>query len=147
MFRPAAASALAAMILLPGCATILDSTQQQVLVQTVQDHREIAGVGCVLSNDAGRWFVTTPARVTVRKSVGQMRVDCRKDGAGWADEKVESRLNGALWGNIVLTAGVGYVVDRHTGAGYDYPFVLTVVMQPAEQVPERLPAPAGATVY
>lgn len=142
-----AASVFAALCMLGGCATILDSNQQQVQVQTVQDHREIAGAGCVLSNDAGRWFVTTPARLTIRKSKSPLRVDCRKDGGGWAYEKVASKQNGTLWGNIVLTAGVGILVDRQTGAGFDYPAVLTVIMHPAEREPERLPPPAGATVY
>lgn len=146
-FFRSAPSALAALAMLGGCASIIDGNQQQVLVRTVQEHREVAGVGCVLQNDVGRWFVTTPARVTIRKSIGQLQVDCRKEGGGAAYEQVESKLNGALWGNIVLTAGVGYLVDRQTGAGYDYPSVLTVVMQPAAAPPQYLPPPAGATVY
>lgn len=145
--RVAASATVMAMLSTVGCASLTESTQQNVLVQTVLDHREIAGVGCVLSNDVGKWFVTTPARVTLRKSAGPLRIDCQKEGAAWAYEKVAPKANGSLWGNVILTAGVGYVIDRNTGAGYDYPSTLTVVMRPAVDKDDG-PAPAaGVTLY
>ena len=143
--RPAAAVALLAS--LAGCASLTESTDQNVLVQTVLDHREIAGVGCVLYNDMGKWFVTTPARITLRKSAGPLRIDCQKAGKGWAYEKVDSRADANIWGNLVLTAGVGVYVDRNTGAGYDYPNVLTVVMRPTQEKEEGPPPAAGVTLY
>lgn len=150
-FRPVAASAaplaLMAMLSSVGCASLTESTQQNVLVQTVLDHREIGGVGCVLYNDVGKWFVTTPARVTLRKSAAPLRIDCRKDGAAWAYEKVDPKVNGNLWGNVILTAGVGYLIDRNTGAGYDYPSTLTVVMRPAVDKDDGPPPAAGVTLY
>ena len=147
--RPAAASTalLTALAMLAGCASLTESTQQNVLVQTVLDHREIGGVGCVLYNDVGKWFVTTPARVTLRKSAGALRIDCAKDGTAWAYEKVDPKVNGNLWGNVVLTAGVGYFIDKNTGAGYDYPSTLTVVMQPAAERDALPPPAAGVTLY
>ncbi|MYM36527.1 hypothetical protein GTP44_23335 [Duganella sp. FT50W] len=130
-----------------GCASLTESTDQNVLVQTVLDHREIAGVGCVLYNDMGKWFVTTPARITLRKSAGPLRIDCEKSGKAWAYEKVESRADANIWGNLVLTAGVGVYVDRNTGAGYDYPDVLTVVMRPAQPKEDGPPPAAGVTLF
>ena len=146
--RPAAALGFPALLaLLAGCASLTESTEQNVIVQTVLDHREIAGVGCVLYNDAGKWFVTTPARITLRRSAGPLRIDCEKSGKGWAYEKVESRVDGNLWGNLVLTAGLGTIVDRKTGAGYDYPDVLTVVMRATQEKEEGPPPAAGVTLY
>jgi hypothetical protein len=146
--RPiAAAAVLPALIATAGCASLTESTQQNVLVQTVLDHREIAGVGCVLYNDVGKWFVTTPGRVTLRKSAGPLRIDCQKEGKGWAYEKVDSKMDGNLWGNVVLTAGVGYFIDKNTGAAYDYPSTLTVVMRPAQEKEEGPPPAAGVTLY
>ncbi|MGV7210685.1 hypothetical protein ACLB1G_22865 [Oxalobacteraceae bacterium A2-2] len=141
------APAVLVALLLSGCATVTEPVDQNLLVQTVLDHREIEGVGCVLANDVGRWFVTTPARVTVRKSAGPLRVDCKKEGAAWAYEKVDSRSNATLWGNLVLTAGVGYFVDRNTGAGYDYPSTLTVLMRPAQEPDNGPPPVPGVTLY
>jgi hypothetical protein len=144
--RPAAA-VIVLLATLAGCASLTESTEQSVLVQTVLDHREIAGVGCVLYNDVGKWFVTTPARLTLRRSAGPLRIDCEKAGKGWAYERVESKADGNLWGNAILTATLGSLVDRNTGAGYDYPSTLTVVMRPAQDKEEG-PAPAaGVTLY
>lgn len=147
-FRPVVAvAALLAMLAGAGCASLNESTQQTVLVQTVLDHREVAGVGCVLYNDAGKWFVTTPGRVTLRKSSEPLRIDCRKEGAGWAYERIDPKANGNLWGNLILTAGVGYLIDRNTGAGYDFPATLTVIMHPAQERDELPPPSPGVTLY
>ena len=147
--RRATCAALAGLLALglPGCATLTESNQQQVTVQTIQDNRPLAGAGCILSNDVGKWFVTTPGRVTIQKSFGQLRVDCKKEGAGSADESIASRASGSsLWGNVVFTLGLGYMVDRNTGAGFDYPATLTIVMQKTGPAALEAP-PAGSIVY
>lgn len=114
---------------LAGCATISESKQQVLMVHTVLDNREIGGVGCVLTNDAGRWFVTSPGRVVVQKSAGNLFVDCRKGAASSGQDVVASRANtSALVGNVA-TAGLGYLLDKRTGAGFDYPETLTVIMR------------------
>lgn len=130
---------------LAGCGTIAGSTDQMVLVQTIFDNRELHGAGCVISNDMGKWFVTTPGRIIIRKSEAPLIVDCKKPGAApvVASEAIDSRVNGSLWGNVILTMGVGYIVDRNTGAAFDYPSTLTIVMQdPARKPAPVMPAPA-----
>ena len=147
MHRPNSFRRTALCTLLPllgGCATLTDTTQQQVLVQTIEDNQQVFDVGCVLSNDVGKWFVTTPGRLVIQKSRGPLRVDCRKDGSV-AVEKINSK-NGSLWGNLVLTAGVGYLVDRDTGAAYNYPSTLTIEMRHTQPPPGDVP-PGGVTVY
>ncbi|MET3134238.1 hypothetical protein AAKU55_004533 [Oxalobacteraceae bacterium GrIS 1.11] len=140
------AAAIASLALLGACATLTESYQQVLTVQTIMDNHEVPGVGCILSNDAGKWFVTTPARVTVRKSTGQLRVDCKQDGGAWADEEIASRVDASLWGNLVLTLGVGYLVDRNTGAGFDYPATLTIVMKKSGAA-APVAAPPASIVY
>lgn len=139
--------AVLALLCLGGCGTLTESTTQQVMVQTVLDHQEVAGVGCVLFNDSGKWFVTTPGRVVLRKSRAPLHVDCRKQGAGSAYEQVASRENSTLWGNVALTAGVGIFVDRNTGQGFEYPAVLTVELRRREAGEVRSAPDAGRTVY
>ena len=121
---------LGALLLVGGCATITSSNQQVLMVHTIQDNREITGVGCVLTNDAGRWFVTSPGRVTVQKSAGNLWIDCRRPGGSIGQDMVASKAStGATVGNVVLTAGLGYLLDKRTGAGFDYPETLTVLMR------------------
>jgi hypothetical protein len=126
--RMAGAAMLAA---LGGCATLTeDSTDQIIEVHAVQDHREIAGVGCVLSNKLGRWFVVAPGRITVARTPLPLTVDCARQGAGRALEYVQSRYDAHdLIATVLATGGMGYLMDTYSGAGFAYPPVLTVVIQ------------------
>lgn len=121
-----------------GCATVSQSPTQTLTVRTILEHREVAGVGCVVTNDAGRWFVTSPGRVTVRRSVGNLFVDCKRSterGDIAAQERFGSRANNSVTiGNVVTTGGLGYLLDKKTGAGWDYPDTLTVIMKLAKPV-------------
>jgi len=127
-----------------GCATLTESTDQFVLVQTVLDHQPVSGIGCMLSNDVGRWFVTSPGRVAIRKSTQPLTVDCRQADV-WAYDVIPPKQNGSRWGNYILTAGAGQYVDRNTGAGFDYPQTLTMILQRGE--PPRPVPQGGTTVY
>ena len=121
---------IALMLTVPlfvGCASITGSKLQPGSVQTVVDSKEVSGVGCTLTNDAGKWFVTSPGSVTVQKSTGDMTVECVKDELR-GRETVVSKAQGMLWANIVAGGGIGYVVDRNTGAGFDYPNSITVFL-------------------
>ena len=124
---------LAAPLLLSGCATLSESSQQQLELHAVLDYQEVGGVGCVLSNDMGRWFVVLPNRVTVTRSTRPLTVSCKKDGLAVARESLGSRGDTAsLIGNVVISAGLGLLVDRHSGAGYAYPANYTVLLQPVK---------------
>lgn len=131
----------------PACATLFGSTEQTVMVQTVLDHQQVSGIGCVLSNDRGRWFVTSPGRATVRKSTQPLVVDCRREDV-WAYDQIEARQNASKWGNILFTLGAGQVVDKQTGAGFDLPATLTVILQRGEGAaargaPPQQPSPSA----
>jgi hypothetical protein len=115
------------LVALTGCASITGSKLQPISVQTMQEGKEVAGVTCTLTNDTGKWFVTTPGSVTVQKSTGDMAVNCAKDELKGHDNLV-SKNNGAVWGNILAGGGIGYIIDRNTGAGFDYPNSITVVL-------------------
>jgi hypothetical protein len=136
---------LAALLALTGCASISGEKLQPLSVITVHDNKEVAGIGCTLTNDAGSWFLTSPASVTVHKSTGDLAIDCKKDRyAGNAN--VVSKSNGAVWGNILIGGGIGYIIDRNTGAGFDYPTSVTIVLRQIENVIGTLPAaPASPT--
>jgi hypothetical protein len=101
---------------------------QPVSVQTVQDGKEVSGAACTLTNDVGKWFVTSPGSVTINKSTGDLTVECKKEGNLAGHEMVVSKANGSVWGNIIVGGGIGYIVDRNTGAGFDYPNSITVFL-------------------
>jgi len=145
------ATAVLGTAALAGCATMTETSEQYVMVMTVLDHQQVAGIGCVLSNDTGRWFVTSPGRVQIRKSTQPLTVDCRKDDV-WAFDQIGPKQNASRWGNILLTAGAGQLIDRQTGAGFDYPQTLTVVLRRGDQpgapaAPTAPPPPGGGVIY
>lgn len=120
--------ALLGVAAVTGCASVAGEKMQPVSVTTIFDNKEIAGLGCTLTNDAGSWFLTSPASVTVHKSTGDLAIDCKKDSYA-GNATAVSKSNGAVWGNILLGGGIGYIVDRNTGAGFDYPPTIVVTLR------------------
>lgn len=125
-----------------GCASIAGEKLQPVTVQTTYDSQEVRGIGCTLKNDTGSWTVTSPASVMVHKSTGDMTVDCTKDNLT-GQATLVSKSNGAVWGNIILGGGIGYLVDRNTGAGFDYPANITIVLRKIGEAIGLTPAAAA----
>jgi hypothetical protein len=135
-FRTACALALSAV--LGGCVTApAETTQQQLEIHAILDHREVTGVGCVLSNAAGRWFVVAPGRVTVERSRSPLVIDCKRDGAGSALE-VSKAHNTSLFdserliGSIIARVRSPYA-DPYGASGVSYESTLTVLMRPLAQ--------------
>jgi hypothetical protein len=128
--------ALAVLVTLTGCASITGDKMQPISVKTVHNNAEIAGLNCTLSNDAGAWSVISPGSVRVHKSTGDLAVKCKNDTFA-GDQTLVSKANGAVWGNIIVGGGIGYIVDRSTGAGFDYPGSVTITIvsqQPAKAI-------------
>ena len=137
-------SILAAAVLLTGCASISGAKVQPLSITTVLNNQEVVGVGCTLSNDAGSWFITSPGSTIVHKSTGDLVIDCKRDAmAGMAT--VVSKSNTAVWGNILIGGGIGYIIDRNTGAGFDYPNTVAIMMRPLGDKPQ-VPVTAAAPV-
>ncbi|WP_322401396.1 hypothetical protein [Massilia luteola] len=146
-FRTACALALSAV--LGGCVTApAETSAQQLEVHAILDHREVTGVGCVLSNAAGRWFVVAPGRVTVERSRSPLTIDCARAGAGSALEVTQARNTslfdtGRLIGSIIVRIR-GTHADPYDGSGVAYESTLTVLMHPAVTQSGAADAPADA---
>ena len=125
---------LFAPLVLGACATVSDAPlQQQVELHAVLDYQEVGGVGCILTNTLGRWFVVAPGRVTIARSAEPLVVSCKKAGMGMGQEAFGSRPDAmSLMGNVVISAGMGFAVDKYSGASWSSPANLTVLMAPAQ---------------
>ena len=115
--------------LLSGCASITGTSSQSVSLQTREKTgAEVAGASCELTNNKGKWFVTTPGSVVIHKSNDDMQVICKKENSENGRAAVVSDTKGAMFGNILFGGGIGAVIDHNTGAAYEYPTVIDIVM-------------------
>ena len=151
-FRTVCALALSAV--LGGCVTApAETSAQQLEVHAILDHREVTGVGCVLSNAAGRWFVVAPGRVTIERSRSPLTIDCARAGTGDAREVAQAHSTSffdsdRLIGNIIVSAGGGAYIKPYDGGGVAYQATLTVLMRLARaQSATADPASAGNVVF
>lgn len=131
----------AAVLALTGCASITGSKVQPLTVTTTYENKEVTGVSCTLANDAGNWAITTPGTTSVNKSTAALVINCKQDTLA-GHSSLDSSANLNVWGNILVGGIIGYVVDRQTGAGFDYPGTLTVLLKRvAPPPPPPPPAP------
>jgi membrane-associated protease RseP (regulator of RpoE activity) len=114
------------LVVLQGCASIVSGTSQTLSVDTPG----CAGARCELSNDKGKYFVTsTPGTVTVSRSYNNLQVVCSREAVTSDPLSVASTTKGMAFGNILFGGVIGAGVDIGTGAAYDYPQLISVAMQ------------------
>ena len=99
-----------------------------MLVETRQQAKQVIGASCELTNSKGKWFVSTPGSIQIRRSNDDLLVVCTKDGIEPGRANVVSDTKGSMFGNILLGGGIGAVVDHNTGAAYEYPTLIQVMM-------------------
>jgi hypothetical protein len=135
-----------------GCASIINGQNQSLSVETrTQGGESIAGASCKLSNNKGSWFVTTPGSTTVQRSFEELAVKCEKDPIEPGLISVKSGTKAMAFGNILFGGFIGAGVDISTGAAYDYPALITVLMgKPATTttvvITPTVAAPAQAAI-
>jgi hypothetical protein len=124
------AAAIFAMSL-QGCASIVSGSTEPLSVETKSSTGDqITGAACKMTNDKGTWFVATPGTVPVHRSLNDLSVLCTKDGFQPASIVTPSTTKGIAFGNILFGGIIGAGVDASTGAAYDYPSLIPVLMTP-----------------
>jgi hypothetical protein len=124
-------SAIAAVLagaLATGCASIVTGQNQSLSVETRHNGSPVSGASCRLNNDKGTWYATTPGTVTVQRSYGDLSVRCEKEKHEPGLAVAKSSTKGMMFGNILFGGIIGAAVDAGSGAGYDYPSLITVEM-------------------
>ncbi len=111
---------------LQACASIVEGTSQTITVQT-----NPAGAQCQFLRE-GRVVanVTSPGGAVVEKTKHDMVVECRKEGYEVTRANLDSDIEGATWGNIVLGGGIGWAIDSASGADNKYPEYVNLTLLP-----------------
>jgi len=117
------------LVFMVGCASITGSKNQPISITSVCEGVVVTNATCTLMNDKGTWFLQTPGSVMIQKAYGDLSVTCKKENAV-GNGAFQSKSNGGVWGNILAGGIIGYAVDASSGAGFDYPPTMTVVLSP-----------------
>lgn len=133
-------AALAAVFFCAGCASVVDGSTQPIYVTTTPE----TGATCICSNERGKWTVSTPGTVIVKKSESVLEIHCRKpgykDGTAYAAGKETAA---GLIGNALPYIGLlNAITDASTGAALTYPGSYTIDMQPVPAAAEKTPPAA-----
>lgn len=141
MKKIAMLAVLATASLASGCASIVGGHNQVVSVEAKHKGQQISGANCALVNPKGTFFVTTPGTVTVQRSYDDLSVKCEKDGMQPGVLAVKSSTKPMAFGNIIFGGVIGAAVDVGSGAAYDYPTLISVIMgESLTQAPSAQPA-------
>jgi hypothetical protein len=130
------------MVLLTGCASIVSGTSQAISVETKYKGESVSGANCKLENGKGVFFVTTPGTVTIHKAYADLLVTCEKMDVPEGLARVKSTTKAIAFGNILIGGVIGAGVDAGTGAAYDYPQLISVLMGEDIHIPVLDVAPA-----
>ncbi|WP_194164341.1 hypothetical protein [Lacisediminimonas profundi] len=128
--------------LFTGCASIVNGSNQALSVESRNDKGEpVTAAICRLENPKGIFYVTTPGTITVPRANDNLHVKCEKDAQAPGIASVKSSTKPMVFGNILFGGPVGAVIDVTSGAAYEYPGLITVVMGqtvvlPAQTAPE-----------
>ncbi len=123
------AAALVIASFTSGCASITGTTNQSVSIETrEQGGTQVTGAACELSNTKGKWYLTSPGSVMIRRSNDDMQVLCSKSGYESGRAAVVSDTKGSMFGNILFGGGIGAIIDHSNGSAYEYPTLIQVLM-------------------
>lgn len=113
---------VATVVALSGCASVMNDSTHPMKVETLtSDGKATNGAECKLSNDYGSIAVKSGDTAQVRRSSKDMDITCTSIGQSDAKGRVISRVNGGMFGNIILGGGIGAIIDHNKGTAYTYP--------------------------
>lgn len=112
-----------------GCASVAGGNVQKMYVQTqMPDGQAVADADCALQNDKGVWRIKSPGDTSIVRSNKSMEIKCVKAPLPAGVVSAESSTRGAMFGNILIGGVIGAAVDHSSGAAYEYPEMIKVVM-------------------
>ena len=135
------AGVLLSVFVLQGCASILSGTSQEITINS-----EPEGANCSLSrNNVVLRRFETPATFEIKKTKYDLTIKCEHAGYYPETVTVDSEIQGATWGNIILGGGIGWAIDSARGADNRYADAVLVRLTPLDQEHPAAPADTAET--
>jgi hypothetical protein len=111
-----------------GCASIMnDSTHPMKIETKTADGRLVTGAECKYSNDFSSGVSKSGDSIQARRSSKDLDIVCTDAAAGVATGRAVSRVNGGMFGNILIGGGIGALIDHTKGTAYTYPTWLQMI--------------------
>ena len=110
----------AAVLLLTGCASILNEDTQEVSVRLMCKHRTILAT-CYAENDKGRWVFSAPGTVRVKNDYSALSISCRGQYVERFTVSAPALPSMAMAGNVLVGGLIGAAVDMYNSTGLKYP--------------------------
>ena len=139
-----AVKALLFVVMLPGCATIVEGSGQSVTFNTTPP-----GASCAVDrkNERLGTVAPTPGALKIEKSRNELMVTCSKEGYQTASARTDPRFVGTTFFNFIIGGGVGFIVDAASGANFKYPNEVGMNLVPAQPtLPSRTEPLPGAPI-
>jgi hypothetical protein len=110
----------AAMLLLTGCASLLNDDTQEVSVRLKCKHKPILAT-CFAENDKGRWVFSAPGYVRVKNDYSALSISCKGQYVERFTVSAPALPSMAMAGNVLIGGLVGAAVDMYNATGLKYP--------------------------
>ena len=72
--------------------------------------------------------ITTPANLTLPAKAAPIAISCNIDGYHTGIERIDTKMDGWTFGNILFGGVIGVIVDASTKAGHKYPENVVVTL-------------------
>ena len=116
-------------LFLAGCASVVGDLTQPITVFAVcAGSAAPVEAGCVLENDKARKSITSPGTVAIARSNSDLTIQCALGNSKRGRVVLSSTGDEKILGNLVAGGVIGAVVDVGTGAAFNYPSRVTVLL-------------------
>ena len=107
---------------------VINDTTHPIKIEVKTAEGElIKGGSCVLLNEYGPVNCLSGDTVQVRRSSKDLDITCKCPSKPDANGRAISRVNGGMFGNIILGGGIGAIIDHNKGTAYTYPTWIQLV--------------------
>ena len=110
---------------LSACASIVSDDDTITHIQT---EPEVAR--CELLGQDLKRVIRTPHSIELPSSAAPVTVICEAKGYRKTTAKLDTSMDGWIFGNILIGGGIGIIIDAVRGAGQRYPKEITLILEP-----------------
>lgn len=121
-------SLVTSIALLTGCATMFNSTSQNVNIAAIND-KNASKTRCNLRNEEGSWQAAPNSSVSIHRDGNDMEIQCDNEKQSGSTHVSPSFNGGYLVLDLILDACIiSCVVDGVSNSFYEYPQFVSVSM-------------------